>query len=466
MLCGNAVLRSAWGRRGHWGAVAVSSRLDTCKWRSVTCLRILSSMERVVVFSSRHSTPDWGFVFNMTSSRAGILGSGEKEPYLEGLRGLAAWVVVVHHFSLAFLPSIVFTDAIASQHYEWERFFNASPLYLFFDGNFAVSVFFVLSGYVLTRKLIDSYDVRVAMRAMVRRYFRLTPPIAVAVFLSYALLSLGLFPTARVANITGSTMWLATLWNFGPSFSVAFATSFYLVYSQVSSYITVLWSLHFEFLGSLLSIGASSISSRPVVRWLGYCALLVFTIRSYFGAMVLGTVLAEFSSLMDKRLTNSVTSNASLAIDRGAPVLFFVGLYLGLFPQFGSPHATTFLLRSIQGVGIVAVHSIGALAVVAGLRFSSNLREFFSRDFLKGLGRTSFGVYLVHAIVLGSLTSWLFLYAWPKFGYGTSILLACIPSFVLIYFLGKVFASYIDEPSVRLSKVISNLIVRKAAISA
>ncbi len=401
----------------------------------------------------------------MTSVRAGILGSAEKEPYLEGLRGVAAWVVVVHHFSLAFLPSIVFTDAIASPHYGWERLINASPLYLLFDGNFAVSVFFVLSGYVLTRKLIDSYDGRAALRAMVRRYFRLTPPIAVAIFLSYALLNFGLFPTARVASITGSTMWLATLWNFAPSFSVAFATSFYLVYSQVSSYITVLWSLHFEFLGSFLSIGASSISRRPVIRWLGYFALLLFTIRSYFGAMVLGTVLAEFSSIMDNRLTNSGTSNVSLALDRSALVVFFVGLYLGLFPQFGSPHATTFLLRSIQGVGIVALHSIGALAVVGGLRYSCRLREFFSRDFFKELGRTSFGVYLIHAIVLGSLTCWMFLYAWPRFGYGTSIVLACIPSFVLIYFLGKVFATYIDEPSVKISKTFSNLIVRKSAVT-
>ncbi len=409
---------------------------------------------------------DWGLDFCMTSIRLESVKGGEKEAYLEGLRGIASWVVVFHHFSLAFLPSIIFTDAIASQHYAWERFVNASPLYLFFDGNFAVSVFFVLSGYVLARKLIDSYNVRAAMRAMVRRYFRLTPPIAVAVFLSYALLSLGLFPTARVANITGSTMWLASLWNFDPSFSVAFATSFYLVYSQVSSYITVLWSLHFEFLGSFLSIGASSISRRPVVRWLGYCVLLVFTIRSYFGAMVLGTVLAEFSSLMDKRISDSGTSNVSLVIDSGASVLFFAGIYLGLFPQFGSPNATTFLLRSVQGVGIVALHSIGALAVVAGLRFSSRLREFFSREFFKGLGRTSFGVYLIHAIVLGSVASWLFLYASPKFGYGTAILIACIPSFVLIYFLGKVFARYIDEPSVRLSKTISNLIVKTSTVSA
>src|SRR6202011_2052171 len=77
--------------------------------------------------------------------------SRDKTPriaYLESIRGLAALQVLLLHFLSAFAPCLVFTpppDAIVA------RTVHLSPLYFLYDGYSAVYIFFVLSGYVLTR---------------------------------------------------------------------------------------------------------------------------------------------------------------------------------------------------------------------------------------------------------------------------------------------------------------------------
>src|ERR1700737_383359 len=67
--------------------------------------------------------------------------------YLESIRGLAAVQVVLLHFLSAFWPDLVFESVSRSP--AW--YVHLSPLYFLYDGYSAVYIFFVLSGYVLTR---------------------------------------------------------------------------------------------------------------------------------------------------------------------------------------------------------------------------------------------------------------------------------------------------------------------------
>jgi peptidoglycan/LPS O-acetylase OafA/YrhL len=82
---------------------------------------------------------------------AGRAVGGQNPPrigYLESIRGLAALQVLLLHFLAAFAPNFVFAlpagAAIAG-------YIHLSPLYFLYDGYSAVYIFFVLSGYVLTR---------------------------------------------------------------------------------------------------------------------------------------------------------------------------------------------------------------------------------------------------------------------------------------------------------------------------
>ena len=67
--------------------------------------------------------------------------------YLESIRGLAAVQVVLLHFFSAFWPDLVFESV--NHGVAW--YVHLSPLYFLYDGHSAVYIFFVLSGYVLSR---------------------------------------------------------------------------------------------------------------------------------------------------------------------------------------------------------------------------------------------------------------------------------------------------------------------------
>ncbi|MBD2845513.1 acyltransferase family protein [Paenibacillus sp. IB182496] len=82
------------------------------------------------------------------------LSSNNKLFYLDGLRGLAALVVVISHYIQVFYPAALNGKA-EQAHFKWDTWYGYSPVNLFYNGQFAVCLFFALSGYVLNVKLFD-----------------------------------------------------------------------------------------------------------------------------------------------------------------------------------------------------------------------------------------------------------------------------------------------------------------------
>jgi peptidoglycan/LPS O-acetylase OafA/YrhL len=67
----------------------------------------------------------------------------EKYKNLDGLRGLAALIVVFWHYSLGFAPSL--SGGAAPRHVPLESLLSTTPLHIFIAGPSAVSLFFVLT---------------------------------------------------------------------------------------------------------------------------------------------------------------------------------------------------------------------------------------------------------------------------------------------------------------------------------
>lgn len=109
----------------------------------------------------------------------------------DGLRGLAAISVVIHHFSLT-IPW--FADRVGQKAFSPKGHFASlslhniieySPLHIFYAGTESVCIFFVISGYVLVFAIQKS-DLRNYLR---NRAVRLWTPIAGSVMLAAILLA-------------------------------------------------------------------------------------------------------------------------------------------------------------------------------------------------------------------------------------------------------------------------------------
>jgi len=113
-----------------------------------------------------------------------------KIQYLDGLRGLAALVVVFHHFILAFYPAL-FLGRNAATHLKdgTEAFISGSAMNIFYGGNFMVAIFFVLSGFVLSHKFFLKKDYEILTQGAVKRYIRLVIPVALSIFIAFFLLN-------------------------------------------------------------------------------------------------------------------------------------------------------------------------------------------------------------------------------------------------------------------------------------
>jgi peptidoglycan/LPS O-acetylase OafA/YrhL len=165
---------------------------------------------------------------------------------LDGLRGLAAIVVVIHHVVLASVP-VLAAAYVAGAHGAlpgWAEVLVHSPLHLLWAGEEFVLVFFALSGFVLTMPTVRGQAFSPA-RYYPHRLLRLYGPVWMA--LLFAVVVRSLVPHEAVQ---GASWWLNAhgeavgTWELGHDGTLVFGTGGFAATS-------VLWSLRWEVLFSL-----------------------------------------------------------------------------------------------------------------------------------------------------------------------------------------------------------------------
>jgi peptidoglycan/LPS O-acetylase OafA/YrhL len=219
---------------------------------------------------------------------------------MEALRGFAALGVVIYHYLNGFVPveasgSTVAVDALVMV----ER-----PILLaFINGPFLVTIFFVLSSFVLTTRLVTEADRRAGVVAMVKRFPRLFPLTLIGVLLPALLYAAGWTYNHDLAEVIGSP-WLERsggVKTFGdwpaPSVSGGLSDSILLFGRGLSQYNSALWTMKYELVGSLFAIATAMLMGARQRYWtdaaitvvLGAVGLMVHPLISICVATVLVT---------------------------------------------------------------------------------------------------------------------------------------------------------------------------------
>ena len=364
-----------------------------------------------------------------------------KNTSADGLRGLAALSVTITHFIAAFFPWVLFHNygplfprpANATQAGE---FFSSPLLTLFYNGHFPVLIFFVLSGYVLTLPYYERVDASdVLRRRLWSRYLRLNLPIMAAIGLAWITYRFGLMQSGAAAQLSGSVNWLATFYPAGMNGVTALNEAlFSSIVLGNASFLPPLWTLKIEFIGSIYLL--AFYLAKPRHRTFLPMALV---------CLLLHIIHAEQSIYYISIFAGAALHCVKLGTS-GKAALFAVGLYLGAYQHFRAiysflPAPHIWDIKSFY-------NAIGATCVCAAV-LSGFGQHLLSRPLVQFFGRISFSIYLMHFIILCSVSA-AFYARFPRdplhIGIGFILyLLACMASAWL-------FERWIDQPAINASR--------------
>lgn len=387
---------------------------------------------------------------------------------LEGLRGIASLSVVFHHFFYGFLPALIWGE-VGSKGLIWPKFEEAvaqTPLNLLWSGDFAVMVFFVMSAYVLTYRYFQNYDHNIGkslqddgeflLFSVIRRYPRLTVPIFFSSLCVLFFFNFGLLYHKEAVIYTHSFEWLSFLWDL-PSASLAdvFRNTFIEVtFAPETRYNNVLWTICIEFYGSMLAFALIGLTGRLPWRWIIYPLVIWWIGNSPYVGFVLGVVLADLRFAPSCTLLRNWLERPVVSWSAGLTGLYLGSFIKGIDCSQSNWFSWLYLLDGGSMPNAQWTHNWGAFLLLTALLSSPSWQRGFSNRFFVWLGRISFAMYLMHSLVLGTLSAWIVATLGPTHSYGEIMALTIPLTLATVFVISHLFAKYIDEPNVRFGRIL------------
>lgn len=382
-----------------------------------------------------------------------MVGPARKNLSLEAVRGIASVTVFVWHFFLAFDPAFLFDPS---------RGVVGMPFYAFFHGTAAVDLFFVLSGFVLTRRFFETQDQTLLTSGALKRWFRLMPVVLMSVLLSWACYHFGWYAYQEAAPLSGSAWLSMSGGSAAPPVNASFLSAFWQGFFDAiirgeATFNSNLWTLHIEFWGSLLAFAfawaVQKLRGDAAVLWLLvlFVSLGVGLVDLHYLAFVIGPLLAAFATQMKpvKALGGlALLIGGLLCLGYRAPL----GFYGFLMPLANFPRETLYVLFSLLGSSLVI------LACLRWHAFAARLQSPLSRF----LGQISFPLYVLHIVTICSLGAAVFVVASPN---GDAFYAKSVTALVLVpvTFGAAYLLSLVDRWWVRrLNRFVAGLAVRYA----
>lgn len=333
---------------------------------------------------------------------------------IEGLRTIGWIGIFLCHFRYSMLPNL-------------SLFIDKTPLSFFYSGNPYVRMFFVISGFVLSYKYFN-FDISLQKipKEMIRRYFRLMPLIFLFSLIIYIFMKLGFLKNLEVAEITNSKTFLASFNNFEPSIFRCLKEALFNNYLIGDAlYIGPLWTIKYEFLGSLLVILSVSIFKNQKIRYLFY-PIFLLAYKSYFNYFIIGMIICD---LYLNQKINIFISNHKLI----KTILILTGFLLFSMTNITSEKK---LDRIIFGIGIILFF--------IGFINSTLMENIFGNKLMQLGGRISFSAYLIHWPIIETFSCYFVLLFYSKMDFNLLVLINCFISLFIIAFFSYFINKYIE----------------------
>ena len=302
--------------------------------------------------------------------------------YLDSIRGLAALTVINEHFVIAYgLPC----ENVVCQH-----LLDYSPLHIWWDGGAAVSMFFVLSGLVLSLKYFRSGhkpDLQHfnLMSYMIGRLFRIWLPYGVILFIS-AGLYLHTIESPLLKTLLATSDWIFDIWRSNPLTAKDMVREGFL--PSLPPSVVLLpqaWTLTIELVLSLLLPIGLLLADR------GTAWLIAFSVYAVFLLGVSPFLLHFLLGLMIARHYTEIAGYLTLSPWRRRSVLL-IGLFFYTAADTVQDRVgeTVIWLSSGLGAGLIILYALSSVRT----------QQVLSHPALRQIGKVSYSAYLIHMAIL------------------------------------------------------------------
>lgn len=358
--------------------------------------------------------------------------------YLDSLRGIAAYSVLVYH--------------VVGAH--WGYFKEAHLFSMIFNGSDAVSFFFVLSGLVLSYKYFNSSNEKSLnyKEFVIARVFRIYPAFLVMILVYY-------------------------FYKYKTEFSFSFIwdTIFhnkYFLYEEASllrmksDLFLPDWTLGVEVAISLLVPVLILVIKNDRKMFLMLIPIF-FLLNKYFSIFIFHFALGVLIAYYFPKIQSYDFKNSKWYPSRYM-------LYIIIFLMYGVRHLSRihpfgatydYVSSSLLGLDFFHITGLASALIIVLIINNVKIQKVLSVAPLKFLGKISYGVYLIHWFVIGNFLMENFDKFFNFFGSELKtlvgfIIIASVVTIVLATFLYK----WVEEPAINAGKrLISNLRETKTA---
>jgi peptidoglycan/LPS O-acetylase OafA/YrhL len=302
--------------------------------------------------------------------------------YLDSVRGLAALFVLLSH---------------TAGEFAWPTAYAAAEslpfISIIFSGKEAVCMFFVLSGYVLSKPYLAPADAAAPRKLFLPAFYlrRLTRIWLPWFFVFVASILAQKYLFSHPLTNPPVSKWWHQFWQAPVSLRGFVAQCLFLQHNVTRELLVQDWSLGVELKGSLLiPVAILLLQGRRLHFLLGLAAVLWIGLDTgyYYVSFIIGVMLARFGDTFSARLGQSGRLMKTL--------ILFLGLALY---QVFEPARATFHEGLFCQCGWI-VSSIGCAVVLLSVFSSPWLQQWLSSKPMIFLGRVSYSVYLLQVIII------------------------------------------------------------------
>ena len=330
------------------------------------------------------------------------MASTERINYLNGLRGILAIIVFIHHFFYLFAPDFIFGgsyDQFLAGKWTASRIIAYSPLNILYNPGAAINFFFLLSGYVQSLHYFKTKDLLFIQRSFLKRYFRLVLPTLFVVMLVFIfhkmnLINKNIFPYNNL-----NAEWIKSMLPDNLGFFAAFKYGVACFFNGNAAYYQVLWTMPVELYNSLMVLIMMMVTHglKNNMTLFLFCLLIqLVLLQSFYSvSFTIGLIISRLE--VESQKFRGIFSNKTIKW-----IFLVVGLYFSSYPAL---QATKQLLHhrcicsflffdSIPHVISYVIGTIPCFFIV--IVSSQRIKNIFSKSIFLFFGNISFMFYLIH----------------------------------------------------------------------